>query len=113
MSDQSIAPEIVEVAARAAYDAEMRYQCGDGGIWPPWERTLPENQEFYRVPVRAAIYAADEARGLREQYGIAARDSDTPNTICDERNELEIGLSPADHIVCRLVSDWASVGGEA
>ncbi len=85
MSDQPIAAEVLEAAAKAAFDAEELSQR----VPLAWADEDETGKAEYRVSAEAAIRAADLERGLSTE-----RRGDRP------------GLQ-------RLVGPWVPVGGEA
>lgn len=73
-------PEHIEKAARAIYDANRQ-----GSAWPDWNETFPGNtdadRDRFRRLARAAVAAADEARGLTgREWRVRSESNPEPTT---------------------------------
>jgi hypothetical protein len=88
-------PKVVEVAMRAWGNAPNP-AAGPGGVRAHRKKPTPSR-------MKAAIRAADEARGLREEYGTASNGS---NEAFITSAVLEAPPFPSMHSVRRLVSEW-------
>jgi hypothetical protein len=87
VSDERIDPNVIGITADAVAD------CLEGDL----------RERSCAVIAEAAIRAADEARGLKEERSVMA------DYMCSERYVLAEGEKPAGPIEVRYVSDWRPV----